>query len=128
MVQHCRKILPKDEAVRLLSGASAWSDHVAVMLFLDPRTLPISGLELHLPCAWDPQARQFVESNGEHWARNPGGLLNRLHRQMSAKRGKILSESIFPTSLESASLTTNYLLIVYHYTLYETKPTLWMSE
>jgi len=31
-------------------------------------------------------------------------------------------------NLESASLTTNYLLIVYHYTLYETKPTLWMSE
>jgi hypothetical protein len=71
--------------IRLVSGGAAWSDHVAVRLFLelavvDEKTSP--ALTLHLPCPW------VVGVGGEDtgpkdWKTNPGRTMNQLHHQMS---------------------------------------------
>jgi hypothetical protein len=68
--------------VHLVSGASSWSDHVAVNLYFKH---PESQLSLHLPCAWDSQSERFVDTNQVHWAQNPGKVLNWNHQSFSRK-------------------------------------------
>lgn len=66
-------------AVCLVSGGAAWSDHVAVRLFLDGA---VAGLELVLPCAWTGSA--FAETKTGDWRTDPGRLANAYHRRFSA--------------------------------------------
>lgn len=65
--------------VTLVSGGSAWSDHVAVRLFLsDPSDW--AGLELYLPCLFDP-------IKGFHGHRDSSSL-SRYHQNYAAKTGR----------------------------------------
>ena len=60
---------------KLVSGGSAWADHVAVSLFLQRK---VEGLELHLPC-------QFAD---EFDVKTPEGrILNGLHQHCSTILG-----------------------------------------
>jgi len=101
-----------NERVVLVSGGSAWADHVAVKLFLrqamDPDGQPYAGLHLHLPCPIVempaatslrptaaasaaaaaatplPSKRYTFEDNGSwSWTANPGRMLNTLHAAFS---------------------------------------------
>jgi hypothetical protein len=59
------------ECDHLVSGGSAWADHVAVQLFLDGA---VKRLTLHLPCGWHDYEK--------HWAfegNAVGQRLNQLH-------------------------------------------------
>jgi hypothetical protein len=64
--------------VRLVSGGAAWSDHLAVALFLSKNPL---GLTLYLPCEWikDDHRPQFQDKG----IRSPGHIANHLHREFS---------------------------------------------
>ena len=66
--------------ITLVSGASAWADHVAVRLFLEAAKTddPFAGLQLHLPCAFDDNRKLFDPQN------RSGATLNSLHRQCSS--------------------------------------------
>ncbi|RUP48371.1 hypothetical protein BC936DRAFT_144662 [Jimgerdemannia flammicorona] len=63
------------EQVTLISGGAAWSDHVAVQLFL----LHDCHLTLFIPCDWDHKTRQFVDNGEPNWRVNPGRCANRYH-------------------------------------------------
>lgn len=66
-------------AVHLVSGGSAFADHLAVRLFLDGRA---EGLTLHLPAAFDREARRFAGGPA-----SPGTRLNALHEAFAQAAG-----------------------------------------
>lgn len=68
--------------VTLVSGGSAWSDHVAVQLFLHNPLFASSKLLLFLPCKFIDG--KFVDEQAWHHC---GKTLNELHAQFSAKLG-----------------------------------------
>jgi len=80
--------LPNDRVV-LVSGGSAWADHVAVRLFLnealDPDGHPYAGLQLFLPCPFILTAAtaRALDNGSWQWQANPGRLLNSLHQAFS---------------------------------------------
>ena len=74
-----------DRRVVLVSGGSAWADHVAVRLFL--LHVHRIDLELELPCAFDWGRRRFVDTGSADWRTNPGRALNRYHAAHSAVVG-----------------------------------------
>lgn len=83
MVERVEKVLTEDLKlplpVRFLSsGGSAWSDHVAVALFLTGKA---RNLLLELPCKWDKTKSCFDCQSEE------GRRLNQLHRAFSRVRG-----------------------------------------
>lgn len=81
--------------VTLVSGGSAWADHVAVRLWLDSILSDdgntYSGLLLYLPCELQTMTNnkaQFEVSSTASWMNNPGITLNKLHSQFSEKLGQ----------------------------------------
>lgn len=64
----------------MVSGGAAWSDHVAVQLFLNH---PESKLTLCLPCEWDTKLGQHIDTGKKDWRVNPGQLANRYHLEFS---------------------------------------------
>lgn len=59
----------------LVSGGSAWVDHVAVQLFL---TKEFAGLELYLPSRYDAKHQRYINTH-------EGRTLNALHKQCQEK-------------------------------------------
>ena len=74
--------LPRRDVV-LVSGGSAWSDHVAVSLYLDAvqSMSPFAGLRLYLPCAIDVKSNAFTPLD------RCGRILNKLHAQFGRTCG-----------------------------------------
>jgi hypothetical protein len=66
----------------LVSGGSAWSDHVAVHLFLRDNRFSSCRLHLFLPCRF--QNGKFADEKSWHHC---GDVLNDLHRSFSDKAG-----------------------------------------
>ena len=87
MLERCRQILADrvlplcGRLPLLISGGSACSDHLAVVLWLE-RPESFAGLRLYLPCAWSRSDGRFVDGRG------PGRTLNSLHRLFSARFGR----------------------------------------
>lgn len=73
------------DGTTLVSGGAAWSDHVAVALFLRQALHTGCALELHLPAAWAGQ--RFEDSGAKDWRANPGHLANMLHLQFKTQTG-----------------------------------------
>ena len=71
------------EHATLVSGGSAWVDHVAVRLFNE---CSAGMLELHLPCEF-ASGGKFVDTGARHWRQNPGRLLNLVHTDFSSETG-----------------------------------------
>lgn len=65
-------------ATRLVSGGSAFADHVAVQLYLDGH---VDALTLHLPCRYQVEAGHFDRASTE------GRRLNELHEAFHAVVG-----------------------------------------
>jgi hypothetical protein len=67
----------------LVSGGSAWCDHLAVTLYLETILhQPFGSLTLHLPCAFDVKQRCFQQSHP------CGAVLNQLHEEFRLKTGR----------------------------------------
>lgn len=76
----------------LVSGGAAWSDHVAVELFLkageyDLIRSKIEGLELHLPAEFDDETSRYLDNGSRDWRINPGRTANDYHEKFSEKLG-----------------------------------------
>ena len=69
-------------ALTLVSGGSAWCDHVAVDLFLNDARFQQSKLLLYLPCKF---SKKFIDEKSWHGC---GRLLNELHQNFSGKLGR----------------------------------------
>ena len=61
----------------LVSGGAAWSDHIAVTLFLNRQNynLNIKELRLYLPCQFDMETKRFYDNGSKDWRVNPGKVL-----------------------------------------------------
>ncbi len=66
-------------AVTLVSGGAAWSDHIAVLLFLRGF---VGNLELHFPCKWMDGWNPCFEGKARA---SPGKYANQLHKEFSTK-------------------------------------------
>ena len=84
-IDRCRKQLEKfanpAHMIHLVSGGSAWMDHIAVHLFLHEDA---KRLTLYLPCRLDEEKRVFV---GEKEIEFTVSGLNRYHAEFSAACG-----------------------------------------
>lgn len=74
-----RAVASGASSVELVSGGSAFADHLAVRLLLDGQA---RGLTLHLPAAFDREARRFAGD-----ASSPGTRLNALHQAFARATG-----------------------------------------
>jgi hypothetical protein len=69
----------------LVSGGSAWIDHVAIQLYL---TNKFSGLELYLPCSFDLSEKIFEDTP-------EGKSLNKYHQACADKIGVDVFEELY---------------------------------
>lgn len=69
----------------IISGGAAWSDHLAVSLFLEGIALK---LKLYLPCKFDKKKKQYHDTGVIDWKTNPGGTSNYYHKLFSDKIGR----------------------------------------
>jgi hypothetical protein len=79
----CVDSICESKYVHLVSGGAAWSDHVAVTMFL---TGEYAGLTLHLPCAWT--GSKYLDNGASTWKQNPGRSANRYHTEFSCSIGR----------------------------------------
>jgi len=101
-------------SVHLVSGGSAWCDHLAVRLYLENRIYgiqPCHGLSLYLPCQFitsaQPQHSQFEDTGQSDWNLNPGRTLNQLHHRFSQKIGRSTMHDITCAHVLNAVLNTS---------------------
>lgn len=91
--------------IHLVSGGAAWSDHVAVYLYMQH---PEAKLTLHLPCRWDHIHQQFVDNGGSHWAHNPGRLANKYHHMFTQMVGFNSLQQLETVMTQGASIVDHY--------------------
>lgn len=70
--------------INLVSGGAAWSDHVAVQVFLKNNG---SKLTLHFPCKFNNKKLRFDDNGKDDWFKNPGKSANRYHVYFRTKTG-----------------------------------------
>jgi hypothetical protein len=75
------RVAPLTDTI-LVSGASAFADHVAVLSYIDP-TMSWGGLILHLPCRFDLARRRFAPIPGHASSAAAATTLNELHTTFS---------------------------------------------
>ncbi len=91
------------ENVILVSGGSAWADHVAVQLYL---TKKFAGLELYLPSEFDHKKKKFKNTH-------EGRTLNNLHEQCQVKtQMPVLDELARVVSSSKASANSKVKIII----------------
>lgn len=91
------------ENIILVSGGSAWADHIAIQLYL---TKKFAGLELYLPSEFDPKKKRFKNTH-------EGRRLNFLHEQCQDKTGMpILNEITRVVSSAKASSNSRVKIII----------------
>lgn len=88
--------------VTLVSGGSAWSDHVAVELFLHDTRCSSSKLALYLPCKFVDG--QFKDEQSWHRC---GKTLNQLHTHFSTKLGRSSLNDITLAAKRGATLDSS---------------------
>jgi hypothetical protein len=69
------------DSIILVSGGAAFSDHIAVHLYLykDKYDLNIISLRLDLPCKFDMDLLKFEDNGNSDWKNNPGKVANYYH-------------------------------------------------
>ena len=79
-------ILDENKHVTLVSGGAAWSDHVAVTIFLTlMEKYPKLSIHIYLPCSWVDS--KHYDNGSSDWKTNPGWLANKRHSQFSSQIG-----------------------------------------
>jgi len=113
MVHRARSIIIKDfqlipENVILVSGGAAWSDHVAVELYLQDIESPPSrwgGLQIYFPCPWLVDRVAHLDNGQSGWTNNPGRLANKLHTTFANQMGRSTQADFFAVQSLGATLS-----------------------
>jgi len=73
--------------VNLVSGGAAWSDHIAVSLYM---LKDAASLTLFLPCKWISKGTEskYFDDGSYDWRKNPGRTSNSYHKKFSAMIGR----------------------------------------
>lgn len=89
MLDAAREVSRLTGATELISGGAAWSDHIAVLLFIeDPERY---SLELELPAALEPNSEgglKYHDKGTRDFKDNPGAVSNHYHHQFNATLAK----------------------------------------
>ena len=72
------------KTINLVSGGAAWSDHVAIYLFL---TNKYGKLTLYLPCHWNSDLIMHEDNNKTGFIHNPDKSANKYHNNFSKVLG-----------------------------------------
>ena len=80
MVEIAREEAIKHPAATLVSGGSAWADHVAIRLCLELKR----RAAIFIPC---PFSGSYADDGSRDFRSNPGGTLNYYHRLFSSRCG-----------------------------------------
>lgn len=84
MVDIATSVVSSTNADVLVSGGAAWSDFVAIDLYLKK---VCNSLILHFPCAWDVNMERFVDNKNFSFWKNPGRTANFYHDSFYKKTG-----------------------------------------
>lgn len=77
-----------NSTIHLYSGGAAWSDQVAVHLYLQSLlTNSPYQLTLYLPAQFDCDQSQYVDTGDNDWRKNPGRTSNNYHSKFSNALG-----------------------------------------
>jgi len=104
MVEQAAKVITAKwklswDDVTLVSGGAAWSDHVAVSLFLAHSDTAKSALAVYIPAPLVASTGRLRDNGtGMHWRMNPGCLANALHEQF----GRIVGRDTFADMIRAA--------------------------
>lgn len=102
--------------VSLLSGGAAWSDHVAVRLFMDgvlESALTETDVKLYrhltvrLPCPIDQKSGRAHDSGSSDWRTNPGRSVNQYHRHFTRVLQRDTCQELRLAEALGATLTTH---------------------
>lgn len=74
------KVADLTNSTTLLSGGAAWSDHIAILLFLDNPSRFRLQLELPAPLVTDGDGKSFDDNGTGNFKNNPGAVSNHYHR------------------------------------------------
>ncbi len=97
----------KESQLILVSGGAAWSDHLAVTLFLqDIENENQRKLQLYLPCEWDSDKKQFIDLGIFDPYKNSGGTSNYYHKLFTEKMGHNTLEDLHLAIQKGANVKT----------------------
>lgn len=103
MLDAAREVSKLTGAIELISGGAGWSDHVAVLLFIeDPDRYT---LELELPAALEPddeRRMRYHDKGTRDFKGNAGAISNHYHR--------LFSKALFKASLEWSSFRDFHII------------------
>jgi len=104
MMTEAKRIITEEwklsmDSITLVSGGSAWADHVAVMLYLDPLNT-FRGLDVYMPSPLVETPTPKYESKSS----NPGYMLNVYHEKFSKKMGRNTLRDIVTAKNKGAML------------------------
>lgn len=90
--------------IELVSGGAAWSDHVAVTLFLKRSDV---RLTIHSPCEFDVVKGTYKDSGVVNFRTNPGGTSNYYYRTFSEVMGREMRVELVEAIRKGATVTTS---------------------
>jgi hypothetical protein len=88
--------------VILVSGGAAWSDHIAVDLYLQKF---VTRAKLYLPCDWDFKNKKHLENNSSF---DPGKAANYYHEYFSQKLKRNTLGDIDTAITQGLEIDTKY--------------------
>jgi hypothetical protein len=113
MINRAEKIITEDyqlkwDQIHLLSGGSAWGEHVAVVLFLKHR-LEGTWLTIFSPVDWESNTGKFTDSQrGKDYRSNPGLLLNDCHQNFAQIIERDTFNDLKASRYYGANININY--------------------
>lgn len=114
MVARAERIVTEEFAltwdrVHLISGGAPWSDHIAVVLFLN-HVDEGAALTVLAPSEWDDTTGRFVDNgSGPSWKTNPGRCENALHERFARCVGRDPFIDLRAAAFLGATIDTTYL-------------------
>ncbi len=99
------KLKGNHERIELISGGAAWSDHIAVQLFLDHDI--VKSLTLFSPAEFDVKQHQFHDNGVFAYLKNPGRLANLRFHEFSKIMGRNMIKDISIAVQRGAKIIVN---------------------
>ena len=86
-IKEVNKVVGTTTDITLMSGGAAWSDHVAINIGSEYKSV-----EIYFPCGFDVKENKHEDNGKWDWKENPGRLSNSLHEQFGKELGRNTQE------------------------------------
>jgi hypothetical protein len=107
MIAEAERIITEDwniqwDNLEIISGGAAFSDHVAVDIFLKYSEKGLN-LTLEMPCEWGKT--RYIDNKPKDWKKNPGNISNYYHSVFGKATGKKPLDEIQQAIEKGAKIT-----------------------